>query len=50
MVPIFGEWVSRSVITKFEESTTAKGISDVTVIQKAPPVVTITSPNKPWGF
>ena len=50
LIPIFGERVSRSVITKFEESYKAKGISNITVLQKAPPVVTITNPNKPWGL
>lgn len=50
LVPIFGERVSRSVITKFEESTKAKGISNVSFLQKAPSVVTITNPNKPWGL
>ena len=50
LVPIFGERISRSTITKFEEAAQSRSFNSIPILQKAPPVVNITRPNKPWGF
>jgi len=50
LVPIFGERISKSTITKFEEVAQSQAINSVSILQKTPPVVNITKPNKPWGL
>ena len=46
--PIFGERVSNSSITKLEEKSKSQAPIYNSVLQKAPPIVNITNPPKPW--